>query len=58
MELDETRAIMTEAAKKILNITDEDLEYLVYELMNIYPKGVAMNYAFAVVMLQRKMETF
>lgn len=57
MELDETRAIMTEAAKKILNITDEDLEYLVEELMNIYPKGVAMNYASAIVTLQRKIET-
>ena len=35
---------------------NKNIEY--YELMNIYPKGVAMNYAFAIVMLQRKMKTF
>ena len=57
MEPDEARVIMIDAAKKILNITIEDMEYLVNELMNIYPKGVAMNYVSAIAMLQRKMET-
>ena len=36
----------------------ENLEYLVDELMNIYPKGVAMNYVSAITMIQGKMETF
>ncbi len=42
---------MTDAAKKILDITMEDLEYLVDELMNIYPKEVAMNYVTAIGIL-------
>ena len=45
---------MLKTAKKVLEITEEDIDYVRKELLNIYPEEIAEYYINSIRLLQEK----
>lgn len=54
MELADVSDVMLKIAKKVLEITEEDIDYVRKELLNIYPEEIAEHYINSIRLLQEK----